>query len=94
MGASGSVKVHLTPQITFGIIWNEKLGVPNAAVWRDRFLLVGWHHDADFHVLQINFGVDTWGRVYGHASVGGASEASFCYGIDAGYEVYVSTFAP
>lgn len=94
VGASGSVKVHLTPQITFGIIWNEKLGVPNAAVWRDRFLLGGWHHDADFHVLQINFGVDTWGRVYGHASVGGASEASFCYGIDAGYEVYVSTFAP
>jgi hypothetical protein len=44
--------------------------------------------------LQINFGVDTWGRVYGHSSVGSASEALFCYGIDAGYEVYVSTFAP
>lgn len=71
VGASGSVNVHLTPQITFGIIWNEKLGVPNAAVWRDRFLIGGWHHDADFHVLQINFGVDTWGRAYGHASVGG-----------------------
>lgn len=37
LGASGSVEVHFTPQVTFGIVWNERLQVPDAAVGLDSF---------------------------------------------------------
>jgi len=32
IGASGMIEAHFTPMVTFGIVWNEKLQVANAAV--------------------------------------------------------------
>jgi chitinase len=32
IGASGGIEAHLIPTVTFGIVWNEKWGVGNAAV--------------------------------------------------------------
>ncbi|KAK3367638.1 hypothetical protein B0H63DRAFT_529349 [Podospora didyma] len=32
VGASGSLEVHFTLQITFGIVWYERLKIPNAAI--------------------------------------------------------------
>lgn len=45
--------------------------------------------------VKIDFGVDTYGRLYGQVGASsGADDVSFCYGIDAGYEVYVRATAP
>jgi hypothetical protein len=46
-------------------------------------------------IFKIDFGVDTWGRIYGQ--VGSSSDTnniSYCYGVDAGYDVYVRASAP
>ena len=45
--------------------------------------------------VKIDFGVDTYGRLYGQIGANsGGTDVSFCYGIDAGYEVFVRATAP
>ncbi|OTA84778.1 glycoside hydrolase family 18 protein [Hypoxylon sp. CO27-5] len=74
VSAEGSVQLSVTPQITFGIVFDPKLGdIPNAAV---------------------DFGVDTYGVLFGKAGISSGSDFTYCYGLDVGYDVFARVEAP
>jgi hypothetical protein len=43
---------------------------------------------------QIDFGIDTYGRVYASINKQSGSDLQYCYGIDAGYKTFVKAYAP
>lgn len=44
--------------------------------------------------FQIDFGVDTYGVLFGKAGISSGSDFSYCYGLDVGYDVFARVEAP
>ncbi len=84
--------------MTFGIVFNPKYTIPNAAVCRPLFSLIMRLDESILIIplghIQIDFGVDAWAQVYG--SAGSSSEVAwqYCYGAKMGYEVFARLDAP
>ncbi|KAJ8120265.1 hypothetical protein ONZ43_g2982 [Nemania bipapillata] len=78
VSASGFVELHVKPTITFGIDFNKKF--------------------INTDGVNVNLVADGWIRFHADANHGGDSSGgqstSFCYGIDAGADLYATVHAP
>ncbi|KAI0905820.1 glycosyl hydrolases family 18-domain-containing protein [Ustulina deusta] len=78
VSASGSVELHVKPTITFGVDFNKNF--------------------INTDGVNVNLVADGWIRFHADANHGGDSSddqsTSFCYGIDAGADLYATVNAP
>jgi chitinase len=43
---------------------------------------------------QVDFGIDTYGTLFGKAGISSGSDLTYCYGLDVGYDVFARVEAP
>lgn len=48
----------------------------------------------DIPNAAVDFGIDTYGVLFGKAGISSGNDLSYCYGLDVGYDAFVRVEAP